>query len=192
MIPKSGYRFSEKIMLKQQAKAKYRINLKSFCFSAIAHSSRPMSDSLDSGRFTPPEREHYRATVGFCLRFVHHGREPVQVADINGQPHAILQARPLGLRNQPDVEQCLTNAGLRILHQPVGRRITALHSGYKDEVAGARPQTPGTLCLYRAGRIKSFDTFGDAACARAKLNAITVAVTPARANRCNIASSFIR
>jgi hypothetical protein len=33
MIPKSGYRLSEKIMLKQQAKAKYRINLKSFRFS---------------------------------------------------------------------------------------------------------------------------------------------------------------
>jgi len=32
MIRKSGYRFSEKIMLKQQAKAKYRINLKSFRF----------------------------------------------------------------------------------------------------------------------------------------------------------------
>ena len=30
MIPKSGYRFSEKIMLKQQAKANYRIKLKSF------------------------------------------------------------------------------------------------------------------------------------------------------------------
>src|ERR1700720_3677021 len=33
MIPKSGRRFSEKIMLKQQAKAKYRTNLKSFRFS---------------------------------------------------------------------------------------------------------------------------------------------------------------
>jgi len=33
MIRKSGYRFSEKIMLKQQAKAKNRINLKSFRFS---------------------------------------------------------------------------------------------------------------------------------------------------------------
>jgi hypothetical protein len=32
MIPKSGYRFSKKIMLKQKAKAKYRFNLKSFRF----------------------------------------------------------------------------------------------------------------------------------------------------------------
>jgi hypothetical protein len=30
MIPKSGYRFSEKIMLKQQVKEKCRFNLKSF------------------------------------------------------------------------------------------------------------------------------------------------------------------
>jgi hypothetical protein len=33
MIRKSGYRFSEKIMLKQQAKAKCRFNLNSFRFS---------------------------------------------------------------------------------------------------------------------------------------------------------------
>jgi len=33
MIPKSGYRFSEKIMLKQQTKAKWRFNLISFRFS---------------------------------------------------------------------------------------------------------------------------------------------------------------
>jgi hypothetical protein len=33
MIPKSGYRFSEKIMLKQQAKAKWRFNLIPFRFS---------------------------------------------------------------------------------------------------------------------------------------------------------------
>jgi hypothetical protein len=33
MIPKSGYRFSEKIMLKQQAKAKSRFNLIPFRFS---------------------------------------------------------------------------------------------------------------------------------------------------------------
>jgi DNA-binding winged helix-turn-helix (wHTH) protein len=33
MIPKRGYRFSEKIMLNQQAKAKGRFNLKPFRFS---------------------------------------------------------------------------------------------------------------------------------------------------------------
>jgi hypothetical protein len=36
MMPKSGHRFSEKIMLKQQAKATHRFNLKSFRFSAPA------------------------------------------------------------------------------------------------------------------------------------------------------------
>src|SRR5947207_2817405 len=34
MIPKSGYRFTEKIMLEQQAKAKWRFKLKPFCFRA--------------------------------------------------------------------------------------------------------------------------------------------------------------
>src|SRR5690242_4202986 len=33
MIQKSGRRFSEKIMLKQPAKAKYQVNLKSFRFN---------------------------------------------------------------------------------------------------------------------------------------------------------------
>jgi hypothetical protein len=33
MIRKSGYRFSEKIMLKQEAKAKWGFDLKSFRFS---------------------------------------------------------------------------------------------------------------------------------------------------------------
>jgi len=33
MIPKSGYRFSEKIMLEQQAKAKYCISRKSLRFN---------------------------------------------------------------------------------------------------------------------------------------------------------------
>jgi len=37
MVPKSGYRFSEKIMLKQEAKAKCRLNLTPFRFS---HTSR--------------------------------------------------------------------------------------------------------------------------------------------------------
>jgi hypothetical protein len=35
MIPKSGDRFSQKIMLKQQAKAKSRLNLISFRFSGF-------------------------------------------------------------------------------------------------------------------------------------------------------------
>jgi hypothetical protein len=34
MIPKSGYRFSEKIMLKQQAKSKCQINQNHFALAA--------------------------------------------------------------------------------------------------------------------------------------------------------------
>src|ERR1700751_437460 len=40
MIPKRGYRFSEKIMLKQQAKAKSRFNLLPFYFSAAGGRTR--------------------------------------------------------------------------------------------------------------------------------------------------------
>jgi hypothetical protein len=36
MIPKSGCRFSEKIMLKEKAKAKFQFNVKSFRFSVSA------------------------------------------------------------------------------------------------------------------------------------------------------------
>ena len=39
MNPKSGYRFSEKIMLKQKAKAKRRFNLISFRFSAAQNAA---------------------------------------------------------------------------------------------------------------------------------------------------------
>jgi len=35
MIPKSGYRFSEKIMLKQQAKAKCRFNKNQFALESF-------------------------------------------------------------------------------------------------------------------------------------------------------------
>src|ERR1700741_5147685 len=38
MIPKSGRRFSEKIMLKQRAKAKYRINQNHFALAACSES----------------------------------------------------------------------------------------------------------------------------------------------------------
>jgi hypothetical protein len=45
MIPKSGHRFSEKIMLKQQAKAKCRINLKSFRFKADNYTTSAKADN---------------------------------------------------------------------------------------------------------------------------------------------------
>jgi hypothetical protein len=37
MIPKSGYRFSEKIMPKQQAKAKWQFNLIPFRFNGATN-----------------------------------------------------------------------------------------------------------------------------------------------------------
>jgi hypothetical protein len=48
MIPRSGYRLSEKIMLKQQAKAKNRFKLKSFRFSgALLHPALISGNALD-------------------------------------------------------------------------------------------------------------------------------------------------
>jgi heme-degrading monooxygenase HmoA len=56
MIPKSGYRFSEKIMLQQQAKAKYRINVKSFRFSVSqsAAASETCGTAMRLERNAPP------------------------------------------------------------------------------------------------------------------------------------------
>src|SRR5271166_1995978 len=100
----------------------------------------------------------WRFTPEFCLRLVDHGCEPAQVAHVNGYPYAVLQARTLGLSNQPDVEQGLTNAGLGLLHQSVSRRIDALHAGDKDEIAGSGAKAPGTLRFYGAGWIEGFNT----------------------------------
>jgi hypothetical protein len=56
MIPKSGYRFSEKIMLKQQAKAKYRIDIKSFRFSVL-HQQRVWEMNMSAAGFDHSDRE---------------------------------------------------------------------------------------------------------------------------------------
>jgi hypothetical protein len=45
MIPKSGYRFSEKIMPKQEAKAKCRFNPKPFRFSSLDNAGRVRSQN---------------------------------------------------------------------------------------------------------------------------------------------------
>jgi hypothetical protein len=59
MIPKSGRRFSEKIMLKQRAKAKYRINQNYFALAArfesvglrrAANHAAPESEISNGGR----------------------------------------------------------------------------------------------------------------------------------------------
>jgi hypothetical protein len=58
MIPKSGHRFSEKIMLKTKAKAKYRITLKSFRFSAVD----PAEQGMDGDRAR--EKDFWTAAKG--------------------------------------------------------------------------------------------------------------------------------
>src|SRR5262245_4344188 len=102
-------------------------------------------------------RRIWRLAPQLRLHLVHHGCEAVQVANVNGEPHTILQAGALRLRNQPDIEESLANAGVRIRHEGVGRRIDPLHAGDKDEVAGPGAETPGALRLDSAGRVERFD-----------------------------------
>src|ERR1700704_5134299 len=94
------------------------------------------------------------------LGFFHHGGEPVQVADVDRESHAILQAGALRLGNQPDVEECLANSSLGVLHQRVGRRIDALHASDEDEVTGPRAEAPGSLRLDGTGRTERFHAIG--------------------------------
>jgi hypothetical protein len=118
------------------------------------------------------------------------GAKTVQVADIDGDAHTILQARALRLRNQLDIEQCLTNARLGIFYQCIGRGIDALHAGDKDEVARSRAETPGPSALIAPGGLRVLTPFGDCDCANSRAKAIINAVTPARTNRCNIGHSL--
>jgi hypothetical protein len=60
MIPKSGYRFSEKIMLKQRAKAKCRCSPKSFRFSVPANKIAP--------KLGLPGREFFRREIAAARR----------------------------------------------------------------------------------------------------------------------------
>src|SRR5262249_25601389 len=52
----------------------------------------------------------WRLAPQLRLHLVHQGREAVQVADVNGEAHTILQARALRLRNQPDIEENPANS----------------------------------------------------------------------------------
>jgi hypothetical protein len=78
MIPKSGCRFSDKIMLKQQAKAKYRIDLKPFRCEALWRSCTiaallmPLIASLASADENP----------GDCLGVAFEVAHPVTIAKI--------------------------------------------------------------------------------------------------------------
>jgi rare lipoprotein A len=67
MIPKSGYRFSEKIVLKEQAKEKWRFNLKPFGFMALPAlfaAALPAPAMAQSGT---------RSFSGLCAYYPAHG-----------------------------------------------------------------------------------------------------------------------
>jgi hypothetical protein len=70
MIPKSGYRFSEKIMLKQSAKVKCRFKHKFFSFSGRSSSKvpaprfgSPVQDGVADRRAPVPRGRVTRATT---------------------------------------------------------------------------------------------------------------------------------
>ena len=107
---------------------------------------RPIKDAVDLHDIVVEralDLDHGAGRIGrlapeLALRLVDHGRVAVQVADVNRDPHAILQARALRLSDQLEIEEGLKDAGLRVRHQGVGRGIDALHAGDEDEVAGSR------------------------------------------------------
>src|SRR5262249_41772493 len=129
-------------------------------------------------------RRIWRLAPQLRLHLVHHGREAVQVADVNGEPHTILQAGALRLRNQRDIEESLANAGGGDLHQFFCCRVHGLHAGDKDEVTGPGAETPSALIA--PGGLSVLTPFGEGACAKLKLDAMAIAVTQARASRGNI------
>src|ERR1700759_1993048 len=83
-----------------------------------------------------------------------------EVADIDGEPHAVAERRALRLGDQPDVEEGLADAALGVGHQLVGGGIDALHAGDEDEVAGPGSQVPGTLGLDGAGWVEGAHAVG--------------------------------
>jgi hypothetical protein len=66
MIPKSGCRFSERIVLKQQAKAKCRFNQKSFRFS-VKH-DRAVDLAVNPGLRAASVRAHHGGHESFRIR----------------------------------------------------------------------------------------------------------------------------
>src|SRR5207245_6070008 len=108
-------------------------------------------------RFDHCARWIWRLAPELRLHLVHHGRETVQVTDVNRKPHTILKAGALRWGNQSDVDKGLAHPGAGILHQFVGCGIYALHAGDKDQVAGPGAETPGALDLDSAGGVECFD-----------------------------------
>lgn len=130
----------------------------------------------------------WRLAPEFRLRLYDHGCVAVQVTHVNREPHAILKAGALRLGNQFEIEEGPKDAGLRVLHQNVGRRIDALHAGDKDEVPGPGAETPGPLGLDRTRGSSVLTPFGGGGCDCAKpgVEVMAMAVTTRKARRCTI------
>ena len=64
--------------------------------------------------------------------------------------HGISQRSPFRLGDVLHVEECLAHAGFVAADKTVGRRIDAAHTGFKDEVAGAGREVPGSCRFDRS------------------------------------------
>src|SRR4029453_1379613 len=92
-----------------------------------------------------------RPAPQFGLRLLHHGRETRQIAEIDREPHAVLEARILRLGDGLDIEERATSARLWILDEFIGGRN-------ENEVSCPCAKVPGTLRLDGACSFERSDT----------------------------------
>src|SRR5438128_10345586 len=128
----------------------------------------------------------WRLAPQLRLHLVHHGRETVQVTDVNGEPHTILKAGALRLGNQPDIEESLTDParGSCTNLLVAGSMPCMPATKIKSPALAPRLQVPSVL-IAPAG-LSVLTPFGEGACAKLRLDANAIAVTHVRAIRRNI------
>src|SRR5436190_19932790 len=101
-------------------------------------------------------RRIWRLAPKLCLHLADQRRKAMQVGYVNRDADAILQRRTLRLGNEFQIQKSLTNTILVTFYQFIGRRIDALHTRNKDEIARTRADAPGiapgTDCARRIDR----------------------------------------
>ena len=71
-------------------------------------------------------------TPQFLLDLVGNRTKPKHVGDVDDNPHAIPQRRPLRLSDKFQIQKRLTDMGLVTIHEFIGGGINALHSRKHD------------------------------------------------------------
>src|SRR5262249_31778423 len=88
------------------------------------------------------------------LRPFYHRRKAREVAEIDCEPYAILEARALRFCDCFDVEKGLANSRLGVFHELVGGWIDALHTSNEDKVPCSCAEAPSANRLDCAWRIE--------------------------------------